>query len=86
MASRKFSPKLASSIVSGGLFLAFAMVAGCDSGTDSSTTSQQSATRNEQVRQEEQKANDALKKQMGTKAPVLRSIKGGINQAPPEAK
>jgi len=79
MFPRQFVSKLASSFFSGGLVLAASLVVGCDSGPSPAEVTKQTAIRNEAVHQEEDKANAILKKQKGAKAPVLRSIKGGIN-------
>jgi len=65
------------------MLLSGAIIAGCDSGTDSPEVKQQAQARVDGLKQEEDKADAALKQKLGKNAPTLRSIKGGIKTDQP---
>jgi hypothetical protein len=57
-----------------------AAFAGCGSSADSPEAKQSAQARTDQIHKEEDLGTAALKKSLGKNAPMLKSIKGGLNQ------
>jgi hypothetical protein len=71
-------PTLAWSALTCAALVAAALAAGCGSSGASPASGTLVQARQEAIRKEEDKANAILKKRLGKKAPILRSIKNGI--------
>jgi hypothetical protein len=77
-------PKLAYLTLSSSLMVAAAGFMGCDSSSSDSPEAQKEIqARNNQIKDEEDRANKALQKTSGKNAPFVKSIKGAINQTKP---
>jgi ribosomal protein L7/L12 len=81
-------PKSACSVLALSAVLCTAIIAGCDSSGDpnSPEARAQVEARQKQVREEEDKANELLRKRQGKQAEVIKSFKGGAGAALPQPK